>query len=107
MRERGIGYSEWVDREGWRKKINLLYAKKDVKTQRICILKKECLVLKTVIRNLFVLSTHIPRLMEPGGSMPHAQGLSSKYILSQINPNSRSNTYFFKFHFNIVLILPS
>ena len=23
-RERGIGYLEWVDRKGWRKKINLL-----------------------------------------------------------------------------------
>jgi hypothetical protein len=32
MKERGIGDLEWVDREGWRKKINLPYAQKDVKT---------------------------------------------------------------------------
>ena len=37
VREGGIGYLEWVDREGWRKKINLLYTQKDVKTSRICI----------------------------------------------------------------------
>ena len=36
-RERGIGDLEWVDREGWRKKINLPSAQKDVKTSRICI----------------------------------------------------------------------
>ena len=32
-----IGDLEWFDREGWRKKINLLYAQKDVKTSRICM----------------------------------------------------------------------
>ena len=32
MRERGIGDFEWVDREGWRKKINLPEAQKDAKT---------------------------------------------------------------------------
>jgi len=32
MRERGIGDLGWIDREGWRKKINLSYAQKDVKT---------------------------------------------------------------------------
>ena len=32
MREQGIGDLEWVDREGWRKKTNLLQAQKDVKT---------------------------------------------------------------------------
>ena len=37
MGERGIGDLEWVDREGWRKKINLPEAQKDVKTSRICI----------------------------------------------------------------------
>ena len=37
MRERGIGNLEWVDIEGWRKKINLTKAQKDVKTSRICI----------------------------------------------------------------------
>ena len=31
-RERGIGDLEWHEREEWRKKINLLYAQKDVKT---------------------------------------------------------------------------
>ena len=30
MGERRIGDLEWVDREGWRKKINLLEAQKDV-----------------------------------------------------------------------------
>jgi hypothetical protein len=37
MRERGIGDLECVDREEWRKKINLPLAQKDVKTSRICI----------------------------------------------------------------------
>jgi hypothetical protein len=37
MRERGNSDLEWVDREGWRKKINLPYTKKDVKKSRICI----------------------------------------------------------------------
>ena len=36
MREWGIGDLEWVDRDEWRKKINLPYAQKDVKTSRIC-----------------------------------------------------------------------
>ena len=34
--------------------------------------------------------------MEPGGSMPHLQGLSNNPILSQTNPIPRINTYFFK-----------
>ena len=37
MREQGIGDLEWIDRERWRKKINILQAQKDVKTPRICI----------------------------------------------------------------------
>ena len=37
MREGEISDLEWVDREGWRKKINLLFAQKDVKTSRICV----------------------------------------------------------------------
>ena len=37
MRERGIGDLDWVDRERWRKKINLLWAQKDVKTSRISV----------------------------------------------------------------------
>ena len=37
MREKVFGDLEWVDREGWRRKINLLCAQKDVKTSRICI----------------------------------------------------------------------
>ena len=37
MRERGIDDLEWVDRERWRKKINLLWAQKDVKTSRISV----------------------------------------------------------------------
>ena len=36
-RERGIGDLEWVDKEGWRKKIDLPSSEKDVKTSRICI----------------------------------------------------------------------
>ena len=32
-----IGDLQWVNREGWRKKINLPYSQKDVKTSRICI----------------------------------------------------------------------
>ena len=37
VRERGIGDLEWVESEGWRKKINLPKAQKHVKTSRICI----------------------------------------------------------------------
>ena len=41
--------------------------------------------------------------MEPGGSMPHSQGLSNNPHLSQINPIPLINTYFFNIHSNIVL----
>ena len=41
--------------------------------------------------------------MEPGGSMPHSQGLSIIHILSRINPIPRIDTYLFKVHSNIVL----
>ena len=34
-RER-IGDFEWIDREGWRRKINLVWAQKDVKISRMC-----------------------------------------------------------------------
>ena len=37
MRERGIGDMEWIDRKGWRKKINLPKVQIDVKTSTICI----------------------------------------------------------------------
>ena len=37
VRQRGIGDLEWIDREGWRKKINLPQAQKNVKTSNICI----------------------------------------------------------------------
>ena len=39
--------------------------------------------------------------MEPGGLMPHSQGLIP--ILSRINPITRIDTYLFKVHSNIVL----
>ena len=39
-----------------------------------------------------------PRLMEPGGSMPHSQGLSNNP-----DPIPRIATYFYKIHSNIVL----
>ena len=35
MKERGIRDLQWVDREMWRKKINLFQARRDVKTTRI------------------------------------------------------------------------
>ena len=38
--------------------------------------------------------------MEPGGLMPHSQGLSNN--LNRINPIPRTDIYFFKFHSNIV-----
>ena len=37
MRDREIGDLEWVDREDWRKKINVPLAQKDVKTSKICM----------------------------------------------------------------------
>ena len=39
LREWGIGDLEWVDREGWRKKINLLQTQKYAKTSTICMKK--------------------------------------------------------------------
>ena len=41
--------------------------------------------------------------MKPGGSMPHTQELSNIPILNRITPIPRSDTYFFKIHFNISL----
>ena len=44
-----------------------------------------------------------PRLMEPGDSMLHSQGLPITPILSRINQIPRIDTYFLKIHSNIVL----
>ena len=41
--------------------------------------------------------------MEPGGSMPHPQGLSNNPNLSRINPITRIDTYLFKVHSNMFL----
>ena len=41
--------------------------------------------------------------MEPGGSMPHSQGLSNNSYPEPNQPNSPHNTYLFKVHSNIVL----
>ena len=41
--------------------------------------------------------------MEPGGSMPHSQGLPIIPILSSINPIPRIESYLFKVYSNIVL----
>ena len=43
-------------------------------------------------------------LMEPGGSVPHSQGLLIIPILSRIKQIPRIYTYLFKVHFNIALI---
>ena len=42
--------------------------------------------------------------MEPEGSMPHSKGSQIIPILSQINPIPHIDTYFYKFHSNIVLL---
>ena len=42
--------------------------------------------------------------MEPGGSVPHSQGLLIIPILSRINPIPRIYTYLFKVHSNIALL---
>ena len=42
--------------------------------------------------------------MEPGGSVPHSQGLLIIPILSRINPIPRIYTYLFKMHSNIALL---
>ena len=48
--------------------------------------------------------------MEPGGSMPHSQGLSNNPYPDPNQPNFRTDTCFFKIHSNIVshlrLVLP-
>ena len=42
--------------------------------------------------------------MEPGGSMPHSQGLSNNPYPEPNQPiSSRIDTHFFKIHSNIVL----
>ena len=41
--------------------------------------------------------------MEPDGSMPHSQGLSSNPYPSRINPIPRIDTYLFKVQSNIAL----
>ena len=46
-----------------------------------------------------------PWLMEPGGSMPHSQGLFDNTYTKPNQPNSpRNDTYLFKVHSNIVLL---
>ena len=44
-----------------------------------------------------------PWLMEPGGSMPHSQGLSNIPFLNSIKPIPRIDTYFLRY----ILTLPS
>ena len=44
--------------------------------------------------------------MEPRGSMPHLQGLSSNPYPKSNQPIPRIDTFFFKVHFNIVLPSP-
>ena len=41
--------------------------------------------------------------MEPGGSIPHSQGLSNNPYTEPNQPNSRIDAYLFKVHSNIVL----
>ena len=41
--------------------------------------------------------------MEPGGSMPHLQGLSNNFYPEPNNPIPRTDTYLFKVNPNIVL----
>ena len=41
--------------------------------------------------------------MEPGGSMPHSQGLSNKPYPEPNQTNPHIDTYLFKVHSNIVL----
>ena len=41
--------------------------------------------------------------MEPGGSLPHSQGLSNNPYPEQINPITRIDTYFFNIHSNIFI----
>ena len=43
--------------------------------------------------------------MEPGGPMPHSQGLSNIPYPEPNQPNTRIHTYLFKVHYNIVLHL--
>ena len=43
------------------------------------------------------------RLMKPGSSIPHSQGLSNNSYPEPNQPNSRIDTYLFKVHSNIVL----
>jgi hypothetical protein len=42
--------------------------------------------------------------MEPGGSVPHSQGLLITPILGRINPIPRIYTYLFKVHSIIALL---
>ena len=45
-----------------------------------------------------------PWLIEPGGSIPHSQGLSNNTYLSLINQNPRIDTHFFKIPSNTFLL---
>ena len=58
-------------------------------------------VVDNLVKMFTTYNTLTPWLMEPGGSMPHSQGLSIP-ILSQINPIPRIDTYLFKVHSNIL-----
>ena len=43
------------------------------------------------------------RFMEPGGSMPHSQGLSNNPCSKSNQPNPHTDTYIFKINSNAVL----
>ena len=49
-----------------------------------------------------IFSLLTPGLKEPGGAMPHSQGLSNNPYPELNNPIPRIDTYFYKIHSNIV-----
>jgi len=51
-----------------------------------------------------LLVTNSPHFTESKHSLPHSQELTLDYILSQLDPVHALKPYFFKIHFNIILL---
>ena len=62
------------------------------------------LLISSILNNNNINNNNLtPWIMEPVGSRPHSQGLSNNSYPEPNQPNSRTDTYLFKVHSNIVL----
>ena len=84
--------------------LNLIACREKLYTQISNTLKKDsCSKKKRIMGTLYYTLDYLtPWLMEPGGSMPHSQGLSNNPYPETNQPNPRIDAYFVKIYSNIL-----